>query len=258
MACLVVERAMLDLTGKVAVVTGSSRGIGRAIAILLAGQGAKVIVNSAHSAEAADAVAQEIRTAGGEAISVTADVSVAADAERLIKAAVDSYGRLDILVNNAGTTRDTLLMRMSEADWDTVIDLNLKGAFNCTKAAARPLLRTRGGRIINVTSVSGLAGNAGQANYAASKAGLVGFTKSVAREFASRAITCNAVAPGFVPTALTNVLTDDLKAKAIEAIPLGRTGSPEEIAAAVVFLASDEAAYITGHVLTVDGGMTMM
>lgn len=238
---------MLDLTGKVAVVTGSSRGIGRAIAILLARQGAKVVVNSARSAEAANGVVQEIRAAGGEATSVTADVSVQADAERLIKTAVDTYGHLDILVNNAGTTRDTLLMRMSEADWDAVIDLNLKGTFNCTKAAARPLLRAKGGRIINVTSVAGLAGNAGQANYAASKAGLVGFTKSVAREFASRSITCNAVAPGFVPTALTNVLTDDLKAKAIEAIPLGRTGTAEEIAAAVVFLASDEAAYVTGQ-----------
>jgi 3-oxoacyl-[acyl-carrier protein] reductase len=249
---------MLDLTGKVAVVTGSSRGIGRAIAVLLAKQGAKVVVNSARSAEAAQEVVQEICAAGGEAVSVMADVSVQADAERLIKTTIDTYGHLDILVNNAGTTRDTLLMRMSEADWDAVIDLNLKGTFNCTKAAARPLLRAKGGRIINVTSVSGLAGNAGQANYAASKAGLVGFTKSVAREFASRGITCNAVAPGFVPTALTNVLTDDLKAKAIEAIPLGRMGTAEEIAAAVVFLASAEAAYVTGHVLTVDGGMTMM
>jgi 3-oxoacyl-[acyl-carrier protein] reductase len=249
---------MLDLTGKVAVVTGSSRGIGRAIAVMLARQGAKVVVNSAKSPQAADEVVGEIRAAGGEAVNVTADVSASADADRLIKAALDAFGRLDILVNNAGTTRDTLLMRMSEADWDTVLDLNLKGAFNCTKAAARPLLRAKAGRIINVTSVSGLAGNAGQANYAASKAGLVGFTKSVARELASRGITCNAVAPGFVPTTLTNVLSDDLKAKATEAIPLARFGTAEEIAAAVVFLASDEAAYVTGHVLTVDGGMTMM
>jgi 3-oxoacyl-[acyl-carrier protein] reductase len=249
---------MFDLTGKVAVVTGSSRGIGRAIAIMLARQGAKVVVNSAKSPEAAEAVVQEIRAAGGEAINVTANVAEQADADRLIKAAIDTFGRLDILVNNAGTTRDTLLMRMSEADWDAVLNLNLKGAFFCTKAAIRPMLRAKSGRIINITSVSGLAGNAGQANYAASKAGLVGFTKSVARELASRNITCNAVAPGFVPTALTNVLPDDLKAKAIEAIPLGRVGSAEEIAAAVVYLASDEAAYVTGHVLTVDGGMTMM
>jgi 3-oxoacyl-[acyl-carrier protein] reductase len=249
---------MFDLTGKVAIVTGSSRGIGRAAAILLARQGARVIVNSSKSSAAADAVAADIRSAGGEAFAVPADVSVQADAERLIKTAVDTFGRLDILVNNAGLTRDTLLMRMSEADWDAVIDLNLKGAFFCTKAAIRPMLKTRSGRIINITSVAGLAGNAGQANYAASKAGLVGFTKSVARELASRAITCNAIAPGFVPTALTNVLPDDLKAKAIEAVPLGRMGEPEEIASAVVYLASDEAAYVTGHILTVDGGMTMM
>ena len=196
--------------------------------------------------------------AGGEAINVTADVSILADAERLIKTATDTFGRLDILVNNAGTTRDTLLMRMSEDDWDAVMDLNLKGTFHCTKAAVRPMLRAKAGRIINITSVAGLAGNAGQANYAASKAGLVGFTRSVARELASRAITCNAVAPGFVPTVLTNVLSDELKAKAIEAIPLGRMGTPEEIATAVLYLASDEAAYVTGHVLTVDGGMTMM
>lgn len=248
---------MFDLTGKVAVVTGSSRGIGRAIAVLLSRQGARVVVNSSRSSEAAEAVVAEIRSAGGEAINVTADVRDQADAERLIKAAVDAFGRFDILVNNAGVTRDTLLMRMSEDDWDTVMDLNLKGAFFCTKAAIRPLLKNKGGRIINITSVAGLAGNAGQANYAASKAGLVGFTRSVARELASRAITCNAVAPGFVPTALTNVLSDEWKAKAIDVIPLARAGDAEEIAAAVVFLASDEAAYVTGQVLAVDGGMTM-
>jgi len=249
---------MFDLTGKVAVVTGSSRGIGRAIALLLARQGAKVVVNSSKSPESAEAVAQEIRAAGGEAIVVVADVSKQEEAERLIKAAVDAYGRLDILVNNAGTTRDQLLLRMTEEEWDAVMDLNLKGTFFCTKAAMRPMLRARGGRIINITSVAGLAGNAGQANYAASKAGIVGFTKSVAREVASRNITCNAVAPGYVPTALTNVLPDDLKQKAQEAIPLGRFGTPEEVAAAVVFLASDEASYITGQCLSVDGGMVMM
>jgi 3-oxoacyl-[acyl-carrier protein] reductase len=249
---------MFDLTGKVAVVTGSSRGIGRAIAVLLAKQGAKVVVNSSKSSEAADEVVKEITANGGEAINVPASISSQADAERLIKTALDTYGRIDILVNNAGTTRDTLLMRMSETDWDDVLDLNLKGTFFCTKAAVRPLLKAKGGRIINITSVAGLAGNAGQANYAASKAGVVGFTKSVARELASRGITCNAVAPGFIPTTLTNVLPDDLKAKATEAIPLARFGTPEEIAAAVLYLASSEAAYVTGHVLTVDGGMTMM
>ena len=249
---------MFDLTGKVAIVTGSSRGIGRAIAVLLAKQGAKVVVNSSKSSDAANEVVQEITANGGVAINVSASVSNQEDAERLIKTTLDTFGRIDILVNNAGTTRDTLLMRMSEADWDDVIDLNLKGTFFCTKAAIRPLLKAKGGRIINITSVSGLAGNAGQANYSASKAGIVGFTKSVARELASRSITCNAVAPGFVPTALTNVLPDDLKAKAVEAIPLARLGTAEEIAAAVVYLASNEAAYVTGHVLTVDGGMTMM
>jgi len=249
---------MPQLDDRIAVVTGAAQGIGRAIAEMLARRGAHVVVADINL-EKAQATAQAIAASTGRrVIAVQTNVADSASAQATIDRTLAEFGRIDVLVNNAGTTRDTLLMRMSEADWDMVINLNLKGTFFCTKAAIRPMLRTKSGRIINISSVSGLAGNAGQANYAASKAGLVGFTKSVARELASRAITCNAVAPGFVPTALTNGLPDDLKAKAIEAIPLGRVGTAAEIAAAVVYLASDEAAYVTGHVLTVDGGMTMM
>lgn len=249
---------MPQLDERIAVVTGAAQGIGRAIAEMLARRGAHVVVADINL-EKAQATAQAIAASTGRrVIAVQTNVADSASAQATIDRTLAEFGRIDVLVNNAGTTRDTLLMRMSEADWDMVINLNLKGTFFCTKAAIRPMLRTKSGRIINISSVSGLAGNAGQANYAASKAGLVGFTKSVARELASRAITCNAVAPGFVPTALTNGLPDDLKAKAIEAIPLGRVGTAAEIAAAVVYLASDEAAYVTGHVLTVDGGMTMM
>jgi 3-oxoacyl-[acyl-carrier protein] reductase len=245
----------MDFTDKVAVVTGSSRGIGRAIVLRLAKGGAKVVVNCRGNEVAASEVVEQIRAGGGEAIAVKADVSQVDQAQALIDAAKKAFGRVDILINNAGTTRDTLIMRMTEEDWDVVIDTNLKGAFNCIKAASRQMMRQRYGRIVNITSVAGLVGNAGQANYASAKAGLIGLTKTVAKELGSRGITCNAVAPGFVPTDLTADLPPDLIQLAIERTPLGRTGTPEDMAAATAFLASDEASYITGQVLAVDGGL---
>lgn len=248
---------MTQFQGKSAIVTGASRGIGRAIAIELAKRGAAVVVNYNASADAAQEVVKHITDAGGQATAVKADVSQAEEANALIKAALDAYGKIDILVNNAGTTRDMLLMMMSESDWDIVIDADLKSVFNCCKAAAKPMIRARGGRIVNISSVVGLAGQGGQANYAAAKAGVIGFTKSLAKELGARNITVNCVAPGFIPTALTNVLTDEQKQQAIKATPLGRFGTPEEVAYAVSFLASDEAAFITGAVLTVDGGLVM-
>lgn len=242
---------------KVVIVTGSSRGIGRGIALQFGAEGASVVVNYNSNEDAAKEVVDSIKAEGSQAISVMADVSNFSQAEGLIKTAIEEYGDLHILVNNAGTTRDGLIMTMKEADWDFVIETNLKSTFNCSRAAVRHMIRKRYGRIINVTSVSGQIGNAGQTNYSASKAGQIGFTKALAREVASRSITVNAVAPGFISTDLTEALPEDLKDGLKDLIPLGRIASPQEVAQAVLYLASDDAAYVTGHVLTIDGGMAM-
>lgn len=247
----------ISLKDRIAVVTGGSRGIGRAIAQTLAAAGATVIVNYQRNAEAANETVAAITAADGTAVSIQADVSVSADVERLFKTVIDQYGKVDILVNNAGITRDTLLLRMKEDDFDAVIDTNLRGVYLCTKAALRPMTRARSGRIINITSVVGLIGNAGQSNYAAAKAGIIGFTRAVAREMASRGITVNAVAPGYIETELTAGLGEQVRVAILETIPLGRLGTPQDVANLVCFLASDAAAYITGQTLTVDGGMVM-
>ena len=248
---------MNGLDGRVAIVTGGSRGIGRAISLELARQGCKVVVNYRSNAGAAAEVVDQIRANGGEATAVQADVSVGAEAEALVNAALQAYGTVDILVNNAGITRDTLLARMSEEDWDAVMNINLKGAFHCVKAVQKTLLRKRWGRIISIGSVAGIVGNAGQANYAAAKAGLVGFTKTLARELGSRHITANLVAPGFVETDLPADLPKVRRRKGVERIPLSRLGQPEDIAPIVAFLASDAAGYITGQVICVDGGLAL-
>jgi 3-oxoacyl-[acyl-carrier protein] reductase len=249
---------MLDLTDRVAIVTGSSRGIGRAIAVKLASLGAKMVVNYNSSADAASDVVEEIAAAGGTALAFQADVKETEQASQLIDAALEKFGQLDILVNNVGITRDTLLMRMKEDDWDIVMETNLKGTYNCTKAAQRPMIRQRYGRIINITSVSGVAGQVGQANYSASKAGVIGFTKAVARELATRNVTVNAVAPGYVHTDQTADLPQELIDYILQLTPMKRPGTAEEIANAVAFLASEEASYVTGQVLAVDGGMMAM
>jgi 3-oxoacyl-[acyl-carrier protein] reductase len=248
--------ASKQLDGQVAIVTGASRGIGRAVAIALASEGAKVVVNYASSSQAADAVVAEIQGMGSEAIAVQADVGQADQVDALFNAVMEQWGRIDVLVNNAGIARDTLLIRMKLEDWQAVVDLNLTGVFLCTKAASKVMLKQRSGRIINVTSVVGEMGNAGQGNYSASKAGVIGFTKSIAKEVASRGITVNAVAPGFI----TTDMTADLKVgeEILKMIPLGRYGQPEEVAGLIRFLAADAAAaYITGQVMNVDGGMVM-
>lgn len=245
------------LDGKCALVTGASRGIGRAVALKLASEGAKVALNFAGNEAAANEVRQEIEAMGGQAILVKADVADEAAVQDMVQKTADAFGRIDILVNNAGITRDGLLARMKEEDWDAVLSTNLKGVFLTTKAVAKLMMQQRAGRIVNMASVVGVSGNAGQANYSAAKAGVIGFTKTIARELASRGVTANAVAPGFIATDMTSVLSDKAKEAALTGIPLGRMGTPEDVAAAVLFLVSDQSSYITGQVLHVDGGMVM-
>ena len=249
---------MIDLSGKAALVTGGARGIGRAIVLRLAAQGADIAFLDRGPAEAADRTQRDVEALGRRCLWIEADVTDPEAAPGLVSRALEAYGRVDVLVNNAGVTRDDLIMRMSLDEWRTVLEVNLFGAFYATKAVLRPMLKARAGRIVNISSVSGQAGQAGQANYSSSKAGLIGLTKATAREVASRGITCNAIAPGFVTTDLTRDLPEALQSQLLAQTPLGRFGTPDDIAAAVAFLCSDEAGFITGHVLAVDGGLVMM
>jgi len=244
------------LTGQVAIVTGAGRGIGRAIALTLASNGADVIVSDIVK-ESVDEVAGEIVALGRKSLAIVCNVSNFSDCENMVNTGRDAFGKIDILVNNAGITRDNLIMRMSEEEWDAVLDVNLKSVFNCCKAVCRLMMKQRSGRIINISSVAGLIGNAGQANYSASKAGIIGLTKTLAREFASRGILVNAIAPGFIRTKMTDALPEEQRAALLKIIPLERIGEPEDVANAVLFLASPLASYITGQVLPVDGGMAM-
>lgn len=246
-----------SLAGKSALVTGASRGIGRAIALKLSSLGAKIAINFAGNLAKAQEVKDAIESSGGEAILVQGNVADFETVQSIVKTVTEKFGTIDILVNNAGITRDNLLIKMSETDFDDVIATNLKGVFNCTKAVARLMMKQRGGRIVNLSSVVGIIGNAGQANYAAAKAGIIGFTKSVAKELAARNITVNAIAPGFIATDMTNVLSDKAKEELLKGIPAGRIGAAEDVANLAAFLVSDEAAYITGQVISVDGGMAM-
>lgn len=245
------------LEGKIALVTGAAKGIGRAIALALAAEGATVVVNYNGSKERAEQVVEEIKALGADGMTYQCNVADTQASDAMIKDIIKIYGRLDILVNNAGITRDNLIMKMTEEDFDAVINANLKGCFNTIKAVSRQMLKQRSGRIINITSVSGILGNAGQANYAASKAGIIGLTKTMARELASRGITVNGIAPGFVDTDMTQVLPDSVKEAATAQIPLGHFGKPEDIANMAAYLASDKAAYITGQIISVDGGMAI-